>query len=71
MTKTYQVSGYVNGACIGGSSASVTVSSYGDMNGDGEITLADALLLIADILNGEKNVSLANVLWQLNYIASK
>ena len=41
------------------------------MNGDGEITLADALLLLADILNGEKNVSLANVLWQLNYIASK
>ena len=70
-TKTYQVSGYVNGACIGGSSASVTVSSYGDMNGDGEITLADALLLIADIQNGDKNVSLANVLWQLNYIASK
>ena len=70
-TKTYQVSGYVNGACIGGSSAPVTVSSYGDMNGDGEITLADALLLLADILNGDKNVSLANVLWQLNYIASK
>lgn len=71
MTKTYQVSGYVNGACIGDSSATATVSSYGDMNGDGEITLADALLLLADILNGEKNVSLANVLWQLNYIASK
>lgn len=70
-TKTYQVSGYVNGACIGDSSATATVSSYGDMNGDGEITLADALLLLADILNGEKNVSLANVLWQLNYIASK
>lgn len=70
-TKTYQVSGYVSGACIGDSSATVTVSSYGDMNGDGEITLADALLLLADILNGEKNVSLANVLWQLNYIASK
>lgn len=70
-TKTYQVSGYVSGACIGDSSATVTVSSYGDMNGDGEITLADALLLIADILNGDKNVSLANVLWQLNYIASK
>lgn len=70
-TKTYQVSGYVSGTCIGDSSTSVTVTSYGDMNGDGEITLADALLLLADILNGDKNVSLANVLWQLNYIASK
>ena len=70
-TKTYQVSGYVSGTCIGDSSTSVTVTSYGDMNGDGEITLADALLLLADILNGDKNVSLANVLWQLKYIASK
>lgn len=70
-TKTYQVSGYVSGTCIGDSSTSVTVTSYGDMNGDGEITLADALLLLADILNGEKNTSLANVLWQLKYIASK
>ncbi len=70
-TKTYRVEGYVNGACIGDASASVTVSSYGDMNGDGEITFADALLLITDIINGTKDASLANVLWQLKYIASK
>ena len=71
MTRTYKVAGYVNGACIGDASAEVTVTSYGDMNGDGEITITDALLLITDILNGTKKVSLANVLWQLKYIASK
>ena len=70
-TKTYKVAGYVNGACIGDASATVTVTSYGDMNGDGSITLADALLLIRDILNGAKDASIANVLWQLKYIAEK
>lgn len=68
-SKTYRVSGYVNGACIGDSSATVTVTSYGDMNSDGEITMQDVLLLLKDILDGEKEAGLANVLLQLNQIA--
>lgn len=68
-SKTYRVSGYVNGACIGDGSATVTVTSYGDMNGDDLITISDVLLLLKDILDGEKSVSLVNVLLQLNQIA--
>ena len=41
------------------------------MNGDGRITITDALLLLADILSGTKKADLVNVLWQLKYIASK
>ena len=70
-TGTYKVAGYVNGACIGNASTAVTVTSYGDMNGDGRITITDALLLLADILSGTKKADLVNVLWQLKYIASK
>lgn len=70
-TGTYKVAGYVNGACIGDASTAVTVTSYGDMNGDGRITITDALLLLADILSGTKKADLVNVLWQLKYIASK
>ena len=70
-TVTYRVAGYVNGACIGNASTTVTVTSYGDMNGDGKITVIDALLLFADILSGTKNADFVNVLWQLKYIASK
>ena len=62
-TKTYTVAGYVNGACIGDASAAVSISSYGDMNGDGAITIADALLLLTDILNGKTtDAGLVNVL---------
>ena len=70
-TGTYKVAGYVNGACIGDASTAVTVTSYGDMNGDGRITITDVLLLLADILSGTKKADLVNVLWQLKYIASK
>lgn len=64
--KSYTVAPYVNGACIGDASSAVTVTSYGDMNGDGEITLADALMLLQDILDGKvTDAGLANVVLQL------
>ena len=65
-TKTYTVSAYVNGACIGDASAAVTVKSYGDMNGDGQITVADALQLLRAILNAQiTDAGLLDVLLQL------
>ena len=65
-TKSYTVAGYVNGACIGDASAAVTVTSYGDMNGDGAITIADALILLTDILSGQTtDAGLLDVLYIL------
>lgn len=52
-TKSYTVAGYVNGACFGDASAAVSLTSYGDMNNDGAITVADALILLSNVLSGE------------------
>ena len=45
-SRTYTVAGYANGACIGDRSAAVTAKS--DADGDGKLTVRDALACVAD-----------------------
>ena len=45
-SRTYTVAGYANGACIGDRSAAVTVTS--DADGDGRLTVRDALACAAE-----------------------
>ena len=45
-SRTYTVAGYANGACIGDRSTAVTAKS--DADGDGKLTVRDALACVAD-----------------------
>ena len=45
-SRTYTVAGYANGACIGDRSAAVMAKS--DADGDGKLTVRDALACVAD-----------------------
>ena len=66
----YTVVSYANGACIGQTaSAATTLTSHGDQNEDGVISLADALMLLKGMLNNTTEASLLDVLLLLLYAA--
>ena len=65
----YKATAYVNGACFGALSNATTLTTLGDYNEDGSITILDAIELLRDILDGSANNSLLQVLQILKAIA--
>lgn len=68
-TATYSVRAYANGCCIGAASAKSTITTYGDMDNDGLLELADAILLIQAKLTGTTEATLVDLLVLLTEIA--
>lgn len=67
-TDSYTVRAYANGCCIGEVSANSDVTTYGDIDRDGVIGLADALKLLDMKLKGTTRATLLDVLVLLNNI---
>lgn len=65
----YSVAPYANGACIGNTSSSTTLTSFGDRDANGEINITDVLLLLEDLLHGNEEISLLDVIRLLVYAA--
>ncbi len=64
---SYAVAPYAHGACIGDVSAAVTLTGYGDQDGDGDITVEDAISLLRQLLGGNTAIRLLDVLVLLLY----
>ncbi|MBR5538587.1 MAG: glycoside hydrolase family 43 protein [Clostridia bacterium] len=58
----YEVRAYANGCCIGAPSKVDTIRTYGDMNGNGKLDFADALLLLEAIADGTVYATILDVL---------
>ena len=58
----YSYAGYVNGACIGDAGDAVTLSFSADMDGDGDVDIADVVAALKAMLNGTKDYELRDVL---------
>ena len=65
----YSVAPYANGACIGNTSSAATLTSFGDRDANGEINITDVLLLLEDLLHGNEEISLLDVIRLLLYAA--
>lgn len=66
----YKAAGYIHGACIGDPSNTVSLTSYGDMDGSETLRMKDALLLLHDVQNSTPSQEKSdNVLRILKYIA--
>ena len=61
-TDTYTVRGYINGCYMGAESPATTITTYGDIDGDSDIDLQDALALIGKMLNKETKAKLTDLL---------
>ncbi len=59
---SYSVADYVNGACISDVSDAVAFSFVADLNGDGAVGISDALLMLSDLVNSVREVSLIDVI---------
>lgn len=68
-TALYQVAAYANGACISDTSSAATLTSFGDRDGDGNISVSDAISLLRDMLSGTSEATLLDVLLLLRYAA--
>ena len=59
---SYSYAGYVNGACIGEAGEAATLSFVVDIDVDGDVDIADVVLLLKNILDGKTIASLVDVL---------
>lgn len=64
---SYAVANYVHGALIGAKSGAVEFDWTADLNGDGSVTVLDALEMLKGILNGSNKTSLLDVLVVLRF----
>lgn len=64
---SYAVANYVHGALIGAKSGAVEFDWTADLNGDGNVTVVDALEMLKGILNGSRTASLLDVLVVLRF----
>lgn len=53
-TAAYSIAGYVNGACIGEASTATSLEFVADIDGDGDIDVADVIAILHNVLNGEE-----------------